>query len=146
MSTGTQCSDSAFTANSGPRNGPGSGAQRAGVGMACRVCYHPELEDIERELAEGARYHCIARWYSCDRHSVRYHAEHCMSEKLRMQRFNVQKERLDNQRIWLERRMEKLERQKHEKTQRMICALAEDSIGALSNPHTPHGSKCGRVP
>jgi len=114
--------------------------------MACRVCYHPELEDIERELAEGARYHLVAKRYGCDQHSMRYHAEHCMSDKLRVQRFNVQKERLDYQRIRLERRMEKLERQKHLKTQRLMCTLAEDLIGALSNPHTPHSLKCGRVP
>lgn len=101
--------------------------------MAGRVCCHPELENIERELAEGARYHRVAKGYGCDRHSVRYHAEHCMSEKLRVQRFNVQRKSLDNQLTRLDRRVEKLERQEHLKIQKLRRVLAEDLIGALDD-------------
>jgi len=99
--------------------------------MACKICYHPELEDIEQELAEGAQYHRVAKYYGCDRHSVRYHAEHCMSEELRTQRFNVLRERL-------EKRVEKLEQREHLKTQRLTRVLAEDLLEAVSNPHIPH--------
>jgi len=105
--------------------------------MACKICHHPELADIERELAEGARYHSIAKWYFCDRHAVRYHAERCMPEKLKTRRFEVEKRRLNDQ---LDRLGARVEKQKRSNTERLKRSVVKDLIRTLDaeKPHIPH--------
>jgi hypothetical protein len=89
--------------------------------MACTLSGHPELGKIERDLAQGIGYSKVAHRYYCTKEQVRYYAEHCMSEELKDQRFNVLRKRMEDQIAGAGRRIVK----------NLPPALAEDLLKTL---------------
>ena len=97
--------------------------------MACRICGHPELAELEQELVAGGRYFRIDMWYGYDPHSLRWHVLHHMPRKLQEKRLPVQMNRVRAQtnktRQRCERVQEDAEARKYDLTRDLMRRLAE---------------------
>lgn len=104
--------------------------------MACKVCLHPELENLEQELSEGVSFSRVARRYCCGRYAVQHHCENCLPEELKNQRFNVLRKRMEDQ----------IAREARRIVKKLPREMAKDLLETLESggkPHSPHKLKCG---